>query len=243
VLPSWRNSAPLTSIDSRPRLTVARRSSTPNNTLTLRAISQPNNPDPARRYTSARLVSHQSLSRSQGSLTAVLSLPCAGGIWPAFWLLPREPFTWPTDGEVDIAETWNGDAVNHSCLHWGFYTPQDTQKHRVRGTPVQGMQSGRPVRFEFAWMQDPHSKQGRMMWWIDGAPVMKAPIPLDMNRRMEDFVVLLNVAMGGNVCQGVLPREGAYDFVVWEMKMQDQPDGGWTRFERDYANTREGDVI
>jgi hypothetical protein len=44
-----------------------------------------------------------------------------GGTWPAFWLLPTEPFAWPTDGELDILETWNGRKVNGCCLHWGQY--------------------------------------------------------------------------------------------------------------------------
>ncbi|KAJ9608922.1 hypothetical protein H2200_006693 [Cladophialophora chaetospira] len=216
---------------------------TPNNLLVLRATSTPSNPDPSRKYTSARLVSHQRLSRPQGSLTAVLTLPCAPGIWPAFWLLPYEPFSWPTDGEVDIAETWNGDGVNHSCLHWGFYTPQDKAKHRVIGTPVRDMQAGRPIKFEFAWQQDPSSRKGRMIWWIDGQAVMKAPIPPDMNRPLADFVVLLNIAMGGNVCQGKMPREGSYDFVVHEMRMVEEPEGGWSRFDRDWNVAREGDMI
>ncbi|KIW35410.1 uncharacterized protein PV07_02108 [Cladophialophora immunda] len=220
---------------------------TPNNLLVLRATSSPNNPDPTKKYTSARLVSRQRLSRPQGSLVATLTLPCAGGIWPAFWLLPFEPFAWPTDGEVDIAETWNGDGVNHSCLHWGFYTPQDTMKHRVVATPVQGMAGGRPVRFEFAWMQDtsagPGQGQGRLLWWIDGQAVMKAPIPQG-TRPMADFVVLLNIAMGGNVCAGQIPREGSYDMAVHEMKMIEEPEaGGWARFERDWAWVREGNTI
>ncbi|KAG9771225.1 concanavalin A-like lectin/glucanase, partial [Aureobasidium melanogenum] len=216
---------------------------TPNHLLVLRAISQPANPDPSKKYTSARLVSRQRLARPRGSLIATLTLPCASGIWPAFWLLPFEPFTWPTDGEVDIAETWNGDGVNHSCLHWGFYTPQDKDKHRVVPTFVQGMQQGRPVRFEFAWQQDESTGQGRLLWWIDGRAVMKAPIPQG-TRRVADFVVLLNIAMGGNVCQGQEPREGTYDLVVHEMKMQEEPEmGGWARFDGDWSWVREGDTM
>ena len=99
------------------------------------------------------------------------------------------------------------------------------------------------MKFEFAWQQDPASRQGRMLWWIDGRAVMKAPIPGDMNRPLADFVVLLNIAMGGNVCQGRIPGEGSYDFVVHEMRMCEEPEGGWARFERDYRVAREGDVI
>lgn len=99
------------------------------------------------------------------------------------------------------------------------------------------------MRFEFAWLQDEASAQGRMVWWIDGRAVMKAPIPQG-TRRMADYVVLLNIAMGGNVCAGQLPREGTYDFVVHDMKMLDEPEmGGWGRFEADWARTREGDMI
>ncbi len=204
----------------------------------LRAISRPSHPDPAQRYTSARLVSRQRLSRPQGSLVATLSLPCAPGVWPAFWLLPFEPFTWPHDGEVDIAETWNGDGVNHSCLHWGFYTPEDREKHRVVATPIPGMQSGRPVRFEFAW------RPGQLVWWIDGQPVMKAPFPQG-TRPMADFVVLLNVAMGGNVCQGQTPRgDGAYDLVIHDLRLLDQPEvGGWPKFDQGWKRARQGDTI
>ena len=209
----------------------------------LRAISRPTDRDPSKRHTSARLISHQRLDRPRGVLSATLTLPCAPGIWPAFWLLPYEPFTWPTDGEIDVAETWNGDSVNHSCLHWGFYTPQDTDKHRVVGTPVRDMEKGRPVKFEFGWIQDEGSREGRMIWWIDGVAVMKAPIPKDMARPLGDFVVVLNVAMGGNVCQGKLPAEGQYDLVVHEMSMGGEPLGGWERFERDWREVREGDRI
>jgi beta-glucanase (GH16 family) len=205
----------------------------------LRAISQPSHPDLAQRYTSARLVSRQRLSRPSGSLVATLTLPCALGVWPAFWLLPFEPFAWPRDGEVDVAETWNGDGVNHSCLHWGFYTPEDRDKHRVVGTPVQGMQSGRPIRFEFAW-----NEKG-LVWWIDGRPVMKAPLPKG-TRPMSDFVVLLNIAMGGNVCQGRLPRpDTTHDLVVHDLRLLAEPEagGGWQGFDQAYRQARQGDTI
>lgn len=66
---------------------------TPDGKLVLRGIVQSGAGD---KYTSARLISHQKLDRQRGCLTAVLSPPCAEGIWPAFWLLPSKPFTWPS---------------------------------------------------------------------------------------------------------------------------------------------------
>ena len=38
-------------------------------------------------------------------------------------------------------------------------------------------------RYEFAWDQNEANGQGRLIWWIDGRPVMKAPIP-DGQRKM-----------------------------------------------------------
>jgi len=183
-------------------------------------------------------VSRQLLSRDRGVLTAVLSLPCAPGIWPALWLLPREPFAWPGDGEVDVAETWNADGENRSCLHWGTHDTEP-HKHRVAGTKIPDMHA-RPVRFDWAWDQPSGGAgQGRMLWWIDGRPVMRTPIP-EGTRPMRDWTVLLNVAMGGNVCQGRVPPDGTYQMVVHSLYLADEPGSGWATFERDWAAAPEG---
>jgi hypothetical protein len=211
---------------------------TPDSKLVLCAISRPHHPDHAQKYTSARLVSRQSLSRPRGSLTTYLSLPCAEGIWPAFWLLPREPFTWPHDGEVDIAESWNGDGENHSCLHWGFYNAEDHKKHIVKGTQVPDMRSGRAIRYDFVW--DEGSR--RLMWSIDGRGVMRTTLPQGL-RRLEDFCVIINVAMGGNVCGGKVPPEGSYAMVVHEVTMSEEPEGGWAKFEQDWQRCPEGGLM
>ncbi|KAM3494151.1 hypothetical protein MY3957_002603 [Beauveria namnaoensis] len=210
--------------------------------LVLRAVANHSASDADQKYTSARLVSKQTLAHDRGVLSAVILSPCAEGIWPAFWLLPQEPFVWPTDGEIDIAETWNGDAENHSCLHWGQHDQPD--RHRIRGTRIPDMRQ-RPVQYDFVWEQPGgEAGRGRMIWYIDGRPVMKATVPAG-TRPLRDMTVLLNVAMGGNVCQGKVPREGAYDMVVYAMSMaHEMENGGWGRFEYDWGHpaVREGDT-
>ena len=151
---------------------------------------------------------------------------------------PAEPFQWPNDGEVDISESWNSDPTNHTCLHWGFFTPQDSQKHRVIETPLPGLNQ-RPVKFEFAWQQDDNTGTGRMMWWIDGNPVMKAEIPPGL-RRMRDWCVIINIAMGGNVNQGRAPNEGSWDMVIHEVRLNETPDGGWQRMDGAWGHTPDG---
>ncbi|GAB0134115.1 hypothetical protein EsDP_00002500 [Epichloe bromicola] len=202
--------------------------------LVIRALANNSSQDPEQRYTSARLVSKTTLARDQGVLTAVILSPCAEGIWPAFWLLPQEPFCWPTDGEMDIAETWNGDRENRSCLHWGRHHEKD--KHRVRGTKIHDMHA-RPVRYDFAWQQPGgRAGQGRMVWYIDGRPVMKASVP-EGTRPMRDMTVLLNVAIGGNVCGRKTPADGHYDMVVSTLYLASElQHGGWDRFENDWAS-------
>lgn len=212
---------------------------TPHGQLVLRAIANSRAPDQARKYTSARLTSHQRLARQSGCLTVRLTSPCARGVWPAFWLLPAEPFRWPEDGEVDIFEAWNADPTNHTCLHWGFFTPQDAGKHRVVETPIPDLARPDGKEFAFAWQQGAEGRGGRMVWYIDGRAVMKATIP-DGTRRIDDWRIVVNVAMGGNVCQGVLPADGYYDLVIHSIKMLDQPPHGWHGFEGDWRSAREG---
>lgn len=137
-------------------------------------------------------------------------------------------------------ETWNGDHENKTCLHWGQHS--DPQKHRVLGTKIPHM-GKRPVRYDFAWDQSGGQPgQGRLLWYIDGKPVMKADIPAG-TRPLRDFTVLLNVAMGGNVCGGQVPADGQYDMTVHALYMAEELEhGGWKRFDKDWQATRQGNT-
>jgi hypothetical protein len=53
----------------------------------------------------------------------------------------------------------------------------------------------------------------------------------------------MNIAMGGNVCAGQRPRDGSYDFVIHEVNMRDEPEGGWGRFEHGWQVAREGNTM
>jgi len=211
----------------------------PDNALILRALINSSHPDQGQKYTSARLTSHQTLSRPRGCLSATITAPVAQGIWPAFWLLPHDPFTWPNDGEIDIFEAWDGDTINHSCLHWGFFDGNDWNKHRVLETPIPRISSSEGVRFDFAWEEDEGTGQGRMVWYIDGRPIMKAEKPVG-TRRLKEFRILINVAVGGNVCKGHMPTDGMYEMRVRDLTMWEAPPRGWEGFERAYTEAKAG---
>jgi hypothetical protein len=75
-----------------------------------------------------------------------------------------------------------------------------------------------------------------MVWYIDGRPVMKAEVPSG-TRPLRDMTILLNVAMGGNVCGGKQPHDGYYDMVVYNLALLSELEyGGWGRFEQDWQH-------
>lgn len=131
-----------------------------------------------------------------------------------------------------------GSNVNHTCLHWGQFNGPDSQKHRVVETDVKGL-GQRWVRYEFAW--DESDAGLRMLWWVDGQVVMKTGLKSGtLGRRLSEFQVVINVAMGGNVCGGQSPGEGVYEMRVAEIRIAGECEGGWGRFENDFKRAREG---
>lgn len=140
-------------------------------------------------------------------------------------------------------ENWNNEKTNHSCLHWGHYSGEDAQKHRVVQTPLSDLTT-QPHTYGFAWIEEDGIPdwRGRLIWYIDGRPVMKGNIPAG-SRRMEDYRILINIAMGGTCNKGQLPSEGYYDLVVSDLKMCEEPVGGWHAFEQAWGATPEGKVM
>lgn len=200
------------------------------NTLVMKVIVEPG------RITSARLTSNRTLERDRGYLMARITAPSAKGVWPAFWMLPSEPFQWPKDGEVDIMESWNGLPANHSCLHWGHYNGEDHDKHRVLDTNVDNISDPRGHTYGFAWDENTR----KLVWYIDDRTVMRSEIPREMGRKLKDFQIKLNIATGGNVMQGIRPDNGEYEMRVHEMGLYEAPPGGWDHLEREYRTLPEG---
>jgi hypothetical protein len=77
------------------------------------------------------------------------------------------------------------------------------------------------------------------MWYIDKRPAMKATMP-EGTRPIGEWCIILNVAMGGNGCGGKVPSEGAYDYVVHGITLNEQPEGGWGKFEIDWRHCAYG---
>ncbi len=59
------------------------------------------------------------VSFGAGRLEIRAKLHGAGGAWPAIWLLP-ENGGWPEDGEIDIMERLNGEAIAYQTVHTDY---------------------------------------------------------------------------------------------------------------------------
>lgn len=150
-------------------------------------------------------------------------------------MLPSEPFSWPNDGEFDIMESWNNERVNHSCFHWGQHNDEDRDKHRVIRTKIPRLDHSDGTPYGFAWDQ----QKSKCIWYIDGRPVMQAQIPPTI-RKLSEFQIKLNIAVGGNVCGGQRPNDGIYELEVHGIGMFESPPGGWASFDTHVKRTPSG---
>jgi beta-glucanase (GH16 family) len=152
-------------------------------------------------YTSSRL--YTTASFKYGKIVAKIKLPAVEGMWPAFWLLPRNsPYgNWPASGEIDIMENrgrvpgkTSGAAHYARELNTAEYFsdtyefPSGTDatefhEYSLEWTPV-----------SLKWMVDGNLYMQMDHWGTvteDGA--IPQPAPYD-----QEFYILLNMAVGGH---------------------------------------------
>ena len=99
--------------------------------------------------------------------------PAAQGYWPAFWLLSShlrtDRWSWPANGEMDIAESVNGLPFSNSVLHcdkWGGAC-NDPEGINTGGLPCSGSSCwGNFHTYAFQW--DRTGSVERMTWYVDG---------------------------------------------------------------------------
>ncbi|GAA3090913.1 hypothetical protein GCM10020001_002560 [Nonomuraea salmonea] len=89
-------------------------------------------------YTSARLLTAATFTRTYGRFEARMKLPRGQGIWPAFWMLGGTS-GWPDNGEIDIMENIGREPNTvHGTIHGPGYS--GGRRHRRR------LHDRRPVR-------------------------------------------------------------------------------------------------
>ena len=169
-----------------------------------------------KKYTSGRINTKNKGDHTYGRFEALIKLPYGDGLWPAFWMLStNEPYGgWPQSGEIDIMEfvASNPDEI-FGTIHYGDPFPNN----QFQGNNIKLASGNFPDAYhEFAIEWEP----GEIRWFLDGtlystktiADVSPYNWPFD-----QDFHLLLNVAVGGNlggpVNDNMLPATMEVDYV------------------------------
>lgn len=158
-------------------------------------------------YTSGRIRTYDydtnkpKVSIGLGYVEAKMKIPSAKGIWPAFWMLGNNGQTWPKCGEIDIEESFNiakyaqgtihfPDASGKDVYKWAQTTPAGYDK---TGWNTYGVyRDGNGLSFylngeEYAWFSTK-----------DGSDGVRSVLN-------DDYHILLNFAVGGNLAGGTPP--------------------------------------
>ncbi len=148
-------------------------------------------------HTSCRMLTKGKHDWKFGRFEASIKLPKGRGLWPAFWMLPRDVI-WPKNGEIDIMENLGHDmSTAYTTIHYGS-SPAD---HKSKGTgyklpPPRGFDDGFHL-FRADW------HDGFIVFFIDGKQVFRvAKDQIEKNQwwpfSSNNFFIILNLAVGGN---------------------------------------------
>jgi beta-glucanase (GH16 family) len=166
-------------------------------------------------YTSGRIYTEPTFSQTYGKFEAKMKLPAGEGVWPAFWMMPKDSKYggWAASGELDIMEA-RGRLPEEvgGTIHYGRSAPNNKatgdEYHFPEGEDITGFHTY-GVEWEpgeIRWYVDGNLYQTLNNWdsWGTGLPAKYAyPAPFD-----EPFYMIMNLAIGGNYDGGRIPAEG-----------------------------------
>lgn len=173
-------------------------------------------------YTSARLVTRNKASWTNGLIEVRAKLPSGLGTWPAIWMLGEtNPLKWPDDGEIDIMEHVGYDqGMVHGTIHCKKY-------NHIIGTQKEGKIllndcSENFHTYQLMWDQDTLKIGVDGNYYFTFANERSGYDAWPFNNRMY---LLLNLAVGGNwggskgVATDIWPKRMEVDFVrVYQKK-------------------------
>ena len=170
-------------------------------------------------YTSARLLTRGKTTWTYGRIEAMAKLPKGVGTWPAVWMLGKNISTagWPRGGEIDIMEHVGYDeGTVHGTIHSEAYNHvKNTQKGKQITVP-DVTQAYHLYAIEWTANRIDFYVDNQKYNTVDKAILgnSEAQWPFD-----QPFVLLLNVAVGGNwggqkgVDENIWPQRMEVDYV------------------------------
>jgi beta-glucanase (GH16 family) len=164
-----------------------------------------------RTWTSAKVTTLGTASFTYGYVEARMKVPQGQGMWPAFWMLPKDTTYghWPTSGEIDIMEILGGNPNTlYGTLHYGQPWPKNEHLSGIKVMPAGTAFSDDFHVYGVDWQED------HIDWYLDGeryatikatdkqwqtgaqgSPPSTAPGGWPFNK---PFYMILNLAVGGD---------------------------------------------
>lgn len=148
-------------------------------------------------FTSARMVTKSKGDWKYGRIDVRAKLPIGKGLWPAIWMLPTENVYggWPKSGEIDIMENVGDEPQRvFGTIHYGH----DFWRFNSKGIELdEGTFADDFHIFTVLWTES--CIQFQMDGKNVGVPNSRSTVlpttwPFD-----QEFYLLLNVAVGGNL--------------------------------------------
>ncbi|AUD63103.1 hypothetical protein BK010_05685 [Tenericutes bacterium MO-XQ] len=172
-------------------------------------------------YTSSRLTTKYKGDFTYGRIIVSAKLPSGAGTWPAIWMMPTMSVYggWPNSGEIDIMEYVGRDPGNL------FSTIHTAKFNHSLGTQI-GFDTDAPTaetefnEYEIIW------NPGEIVTYMNGEPFATFRYTAAFNQDVpyhaafpfdQDFFLILNLAIGGNlggaVDNSIFPQAFEIDYV------------------------------
>lgn len=156
--------------------------------------------------TSGRINTLNKFEFKYGKVEARLRPPVGTGSWPAFWMLGANfpEVGWPRTGEIDIMEMSNGvydDRTTLFTLHWcdDYVSSNPCQYDPGWRFETQTLSFNESLGDDFHIFEAEWTDQG-IVGKIDGITYYNRPFDaVSMTEFLEEFFIILNVAMGGTL--------------------------------------------
>ena len=150
-------------------------------------------------YKSGRINTQTKKKFKYGRIDISFSVPEITGVWPALWMMPEKSVygNWPRSGEIDIVETINEKSDELvTTIHYGFDQHRQISKTTFLN---QLTKLSNPIdhnKISLIW-EDKYFE-----WFLNDQLIFKVNFDevdnLEPNPFLEEFYLLINVAVGGN---------------------------------------------
>ena len=190
---------------------------------TLKIVAKKENAPDDTTWTSGRLVTRNIYENKYGCIEMRAKITEARGMWPAFWMLRHDIYDeggtgWPKGGEIDIMESstsiWGAGKV-YGTLHCD--AGSGGKPIFTKGTVLSSLDESWHT-YAVVW-----NENGTISWYYDDN-LLGTYTATDKNNNDcwpydENFYIILNLAVGGNLGGAVDPnlREAVMevDYVRW----------------------------